>query len=279
MQAIWSNSDFPYMCLRDRKRTEAFRAAIGEVVKPGDHVIEIGAGSGILSMFACTAGAARVTAVEVDPVLSRLVAASARENGLDDRLTVITGDGRDLDLPRADVVIAELIDTGLLDEQQLPVMNALIERGVITSATRVIPSGYQTQFQLVTVDEQMYGYTIKALRHEWPFYHRDDNWTNVSIQEASAPIVVWEGIFNAGPHPTQVRRRLHFTSPGEATVNGLRISGVATLSPTLKIGACDSLNGDKIVPLPERRITGYADLDVAFEMGSGLGSLTAHWCR
>jgi predicted RNA methylase len=277
MQAIWSNSDFVYMCLRDQQRTEAFRAAIDEVVRPDDHVLEIGAGSGILSLFACAAGAAKVTAVEIDPSLARLVAATARENGFEDRLTVINGDGQDLELPPVDVVIAELIDTGLLDELQVPVMNSLVKRGVISESTRVIPASYRTELQLVMVDESMYGFKIKTLRHEWPFYGRDKNWTSVAVQDVSDRLVVWEESFNSGPHPTSVRRRLRFSAPETSTVNGLRISGVATLSPTIEVGPQDSLNGDKIVPLAERTVSGHVDLDVSYEMGGGLGGLTAQW--
>jgi predicted RNA methylase len=277
VQAIWSNTDFVYMCLRDRRRTEAFRAAIREVVRPGDRVVEIGAGSGILSLFACEAGAADVTAVEIDPVLAKFVAATARENGVHGRLRVVVGDGRELDLPPADVVIAELIDTGLLDELQLPVTNALVERGIVAPNTRVIPAGYRTELQLVTIDERMYGYTVKALRHEWPFYGRDENWVTVSARDVSDRLIGWQGQFNDGPHATTVQRRLCFTAPEPSRVNGLRICGTAMLSPTTELGACDSFNGDKIVPLTPRAVVGAVELDVTYEMGAGLGSLTAHW--
>jgi predicted RNA methylase len=277
MQPIWSNSDFVYMCLRDQRRTNAFRAAIDEVVRPGDRVLEIGAGSGILSLFACAAGAANVTAVEIDPSLANLVAATARENGFDDRLTVITGDGQDVELPPVDVVIAELIDTGLLDELQVPVMNSLVERGVITDSTRVIPSGYRTEVQLVEVDEDMYGFKIKTLRHEWPFYGRDENWASVAVHDRSDRLVTWEGSFASGPHTTVVQQRLGFTVPGTSMVNGLRICGTAILSPRIEVGAHDSLNGDKIVPIAERTVGGRVDLDVSYEMGGGLGGLTARW--
>ena len=69
--------------IRDRARTEAFQRAIDAVVRPGDIVLDVGAGSGILSLLAARAGAARVYAVEqtsIAVLAQQLAAANAFED-------------------------------------------------------------------------------------------------------------------------------------------------------------------------------------------------------
>jgi predicted RNA methylase len=103
----------------DRVRTEAFRRAIDSVVHPGDIVLDVGAGSGILSVFAARAGAARVYAVErtSSAVLAQELAAG---NGVAEIVQVIHGDVTDLELPeRVDVIVSEWLGGFGIDEGML----------------------------------------------------------------------------------------------------------------------------------------------------------------
>ena len=111
--------------IRDRVRTEAFQLAINSVVRPGDTVLDVGAGSGILSMFAARAGAARVYAVERTPIAG-LAEQLAAANGVADTVTVIHGDVTDIELPEpVDVIVSEWLGGFGIDEGMLgPVIAA-----------------------------------------------------------------------------------------------------------------------------------------------------------
>ena len=109
----------------DRVRTDAFRRAIEAVVRPGDVVLDLGAGSGILSAFAARAGAARVYAVERTAVAA-LAEELAVENGIGEIIEVIHGDVADIALPeRVDVIVSEWLGGFGIDEGMLvPVIAA-----------------------------------------------------------------------------------------------------------------------------------------------------------
>jgi hypothetical protein len=73
-------------------------------------VLDIGAGSGIWAVAAARLGARRVVAIERDPRLVAVIAALCAENGVSDRVEVVTGDSRELSLGRRfDIVISETV--------------------------------------------------------------------------------------------------------------------------------------------------------------------------
>jgi len=90
--------------LSDAPRTEAFQRALAQVCAGGGVVLDVGCGSGVLSMFAAKAGARHVIAVEANSVSVRTARALAESNGLGDRITFLEGRVEEL----AETIDAEL---------------------------------------------------------------------------------------------------------------------------------------------------------------------------
>jgi protein arginine N-methyltransferase 1 len=91
----------------DTERCETFYSAISQVVRPGDVVLDIGAGTGLLSLFACQAGAKKVHAVETG-VIADVAEELFASNGCQDRVSLFRHPSTELVLPeRVDVVVSE----------------------------------------------------------------------------------------------------------------------------------------------------------------------------
>jgi predicted RNA methylase len=277
MSDIWGSSDFAYVCLRDELRTNSFRTAIRQTIGAGDVVLEVGAGTGILSLFAAEAGARKVFAVEIDDYLCDCLEDTVRANGLGGRIEVLRGDARAIDLPSSvDVVVAELIETGLIDELQVPVVNTLFDRGVATTATRFIPEGYRTELQLMWAEERHYGHVIRAPQHEWPFFSASgDGWTGLTTIERSQRVGIWSGRFADGPLEPTVWCEVVLPVIPPGPVNALKLSGQVMLARNMELGATNVMNGDKILSLGGEFNTRAAGLTVSYGMGRGLGSFAA----
>jgi protein arginine N-methyltransferase 1 len=105
--------------LHDFRRTSDYLAAVTAAVRPGDVVLEIGTGSGVLAIAAARAGARKVYAVEgsdIAEVAERVFAA----NGVDDVVTLVPGWSRHVELPEpADLLVAEVIGNEPLEEEIL----------------------------------------------------------------------------------------------------------------------------------------------------------------
>lgn len=110
--------------LADLNRVDAFERAIREVVRPGDVVLDVGSGTGLLALFAARAGARRVHAVE-SQALARFIPAVAAANGLEDRVVVHHADMTTLaPVEPVDVVIGEWLGRFVIDDEMLSAVAA-----------------------------------------------------------------------------------------------------------------------------------------------------------
>jgi protein arginine N-methyltransferase 1 len=129
----------------DATRIEAFTRALHQVIKRGQIVLDLGAGTGILSLLACSAGAGRVYAID-DGGIAGLARELVRRNGCAERVTVIREHSERLTLPElVDVVVCDQIgrmgvDVGMR-QYMLDARNRLAKR----DAT-LIPRTIETWF-------------------------------------------------------------------------------------------------------------------------------------
>ena len=126
------------LMLRDQVRCEAFRRALAETVTPGCSVLDIGAGTSILSLFAAQAGARVVYAIERTHI-AKLARRIVLQNGFEDRIRVLHNEMEDIRLPeKVDIIVSEWLGGYGVDENLLPVVIVARDRW-LKSEGRVIP--------------------------------------------------------------------------------------------------------------------------------------------
>jgi predicted RNA methylase len=159
--------------LADRVRTERYREAIARTVRPGDVVLDLGTGTGVLAFFACQAGARRVYAVEAGPVIELARQVCAR-NGFADRVIFLHDLSYRVRLPEpVDVLVTETMGHFGLDEGLLRALADARQRLLRPGGTSMpvaielsvapveLPSAYR---RIDAWDEDVYGLDYSPLR-------------------------------------------------------------------------------------------------------------------
>lgn len=152
------------LMIADQTRTGAYAKALERAVRPGAVVVDLGAGSGIMSLLACRLGAARVYAIEPDEVIE-VARQLARDNGYEDRIEFIQDVSTNVSLPqRADVIVADLRGILPLFQSHLPSLADARERFLASGGT-MIPSR-DTLWAAVVEAPHAFGEVVGPWRNE-----------------------------------------------------------------------------------------------------------------
>lgn len=107
--------------IADHVRTNTYRTAIlknSDSIR-GKTVLDVGAGTGVLSVFCVQAGARKVFAVEACSIAEQ-ASKIIRHNNMEDRVEVIRGTVETVELPeKVDVIVSEWMGYALLHESML----------------------------------------------------------------------------------------------------------------------------------------------------------------
>lgn len=127
--------------LNDTVRIAAYRAGIAAGVKPGDVVLDLGTGTGVLAYFAAMSGARKVYAVDHSPFID-VARQIAHRNGFSQVEFVQQNSREFTPAEPIDVIVHEQLDRELFGENM--VENLLdLKRRVLAPGGRILPGAFE----------------------------------------------------------------------------------------------------------------------------------------
>jgi len=135
-------NDWHYAMLNDTHRNEFYLDAMGGRVQ-GKRVVDIGAGSGLLSLMAAKQGASEVLAIEASRDMVDLAQLNIQRNGETKRVRIIHSLSNNVvlrDEEKADVIVSETLGALMLGEGMLDYL-ADARRRLAKPGAAVIPAG------------------------------------------------------------------------------------------------------------------------------------------
>ena len=272
--SAFSSIDIVGQCLVDTKRTEAFKKAIFAHVKKGDSVLDLGTGSGVLALFAAKAGAKKVSGVEFDPFVAGLARENCKANDFGSVVDIKISDARNVSYnEKFDVVLAEMLTTGIVDEYQVQSINNLYEKNLVTENTVFIPQKHETFVTLVTSKMEFFGIKMPMIVHLWRWHK---NWRSLKIKNLSEPVLLnsldFKSIVNENFEST-----IEISIKKSGKITGFLLTSLSTLAKNIIVGDTEALNAPVFIPLPERQVTKgeKIKLKVNYVFGGGYQSLNA----
>jgi ribosomal protein L11 methyltransferase len=153
--------------------TRAALALLDRFARPGDTVLDLGSGSGILTIAAAMLGAAQAVGIEVDDASLVVAAANAERNGVADRVTFLEGDAAQMVplLAPADVIVSNILR--LINVAVLPEVHAALR-----------PEGVAIFSGMETKEAELFRSALHEMGFRVLAEHLDETWWAVAAGKA-----------------------------------------------------------------------------------------------
>lgn len=261
--------------LMDERRMAGFKEAIDYAVFPGAKVLELGAGTAVLSWFAA-AKASQVWSVEYNPDLVREAKRFLSMNPNGHKVNLVHGDAFDYLPPEpVDVVICEMIHTAMVREKQVQVIESFKERYLKKFGgplPKFIPEAMIMAVQPLQQDYSFKGYYAPIVQF------LDPSHPHVGTIEMAAPSVYTVLDFTQSVSE-EISWQGAFDIERDGTVNALRFITKNILAVVMEQSTTiDWLNHYLSLPLPEPINVKVGDrlyVQFSYRAGGSIPSLQA----
>ena len=245
-------TSYHFDLLKDNDRVSAFFEAINQYNSKTDLVYDLGCGSGLLSYF-LNEKFREIIAIEIDSKASKCAL-----NNLEafDNITVINEDVLKYDFTKkADLIVCEMLDTALIDEEEVPVLNYV--RRFLKKGGEIIPNAVINIAELVYMQRQ--------------YIHWDED---ASYEILSKPINYSKIDFKEEINP-YFEKTLEFEVNKDNIANGIKITTVAILSDDVVCGPTPMFNPPLLIPIDEINVkcNDLINVKLKYIMGQGIETI------
>lgn len=238
--------------LKDYDRLSVFFQAIEEYDSNTDLAYDLGCGSGVLSYF-LSSKFSEIISLEIDGKTCKC----AEENlSAFQNITVVNSDVLEYDFTKkADLIVCEMLDTALIDEEEVPVLN--YARNFLKENGTIIPQGIINTVQLVNLERD--------------YVHWDEG---ADYEIISDELVYSQFNFSDEIEP-EFSQKLTLQAKKEGLVSGLKITTYTRLNDNIIAGPLPMLNPPLLIPLEkcEVKVNDLIHVELKYIMGNGIESI------
>ncbi len=247
---------YHFNLLSDKERLSAFYEAIKDKAK--GTVYDIGSGCGILSIWA-SFYSDFVYSVEINPDSAKIAEHNLKPFK---NILLINEDAREVFFKdKADIIICEMLDTALIDEEQVPVLNSVLK--YLKKNGEVIPKGIINCAEAVSMNSDHIHYNDGFER------------MNYSSYEEMSNFIIYNKINFSNNIKEDVEAILNFKISKKGIVSGIKITTLTLLTDDLICGPTDMFNPELLIPIEKINVDIGDKIKVilSYKMGGGLNSI------
>ena len=248
----FKTTPYHYDLLKDKDRLSLFWQAITDYDSNSNLAYDLGCGCGVLSYF---------LSLYFDEVLSLEIDSKAYQCAKDNlrdfkNIKIINTDVLNYTFEKdADLIVCEMLDTALIDEEEIPVLNHA--KKFLKKDGKIIPHSIINTAELVNMKRQ--------------YIHWDENEEYITY---SRPVVYSQLNF-LDDIKEEFETILNLKSNKTGFVNGLKITTYTRITENIIAGPLPMLNPPLLIPLTERKINknDLINVELKYIMGEGIESI------